>query len=211
MAYKVFTAGEEATASDVNTMLMSQTVSRFANAAARANTSTGIASPVTNQLSMLDDAPGIVWVYRGSSWVPVSLVGRAVRRVMGAVNTLTNPTAATPLPNATDRAALQLSFVKQLTATRLVLWMQASATMTSGLQQVFVWSLGANGGALIWELVQKNTNSAANSFENVTGATEVTGLGAGTYTFEPFLRSGGSVWTLNPGADQICYTVTEVM
>jgi len=66
MPYQVFTAGQEALAADVNTMLMSQTVSRFATAAAR---TAAIASPVLNQLTVRDDRPGTVEYWNGSAWV----------------------------------------------------------------------------------------------------------------------------------------------
>lgn len=65
MAYKVFVAGEEALAADVNGYLMAQTVSRFPSAATRAAQLTG---PVVNQLSILDDRPGIVQRWNGSAW-----------------------------------------------------------------------------------------------------------------------------------------------
>jgi len=66
MAYKTFVAGEEALATDVNSYLMSQSVSRFATAAARTS---GLTAPVLNQLSMLDTAPGVVQYWTGSAWV----------------------------------------------------------------------------------------------------------------------------------------------
>jgi hypothetical protein len=68
MAYKTFIAGEEALASDVNSLLMSQTVSRFATAAAR---TAAITAPVLNQLTVLDSAPGLLNYWNGSSWVTV--------------------------------------------------------------------------------------------------------------------------------------------
>lgn len=69
MAYKTFIAGEEALASDVNSYLMSQTVSRFATAAAR---TAAIASPVLNQLTMRDDKPGVIERWQGTAWVNLS-------------------------------------------------------------------------------------------------------------------------------------------
>jgi hypothetical protein len=65
MAYKVFVAGEEALASDVNSLLMSQSVSRFANAAQRTSQLT---APVLNQLSMLDTRPGVKQYWDGGAW-----------------------------------------------------------------------------------------------------------------------------------------------
>lgn len=65
MPYKVFAAGEEALASDVNSQLMSQTVARFTSAAQRTSQLT---APVLNQMSVLDDRP-VLQRYNGSAWV----------------------------------------------------------------------------------------------------------------------------------------------
>lgn len=65
MPYKVFVAGEEALAADVNSYLMSQTVPRFTNATQRTSQLT---APVLNQLSMLDSKPGAVQYWTGSAW-----------------------------------------------------------------------------------------------------------------------------------------------
>jgi hypothetical protein len=69
MPYQVFTAGQEALAADVNTMLMSQTVSRFSTAAAR---TAAIASPVVNQMTVLDSRPGVTQYWNGSQWTDMS-------------------------------------------------------------------------------------------------------------------------------------------
>jgi hypothetical protein len=65
MAYKNFVAGEEALAVDVNSYLMSQTVSRFANATQR---TAQVTAPVLNQLTVLDDRTGQVQYWTGSAW-----------------------------------------------------------------------------------------------------------------------------------------------
>lgn len=66
MGYKVFIAGQEALAADVNDYLMAQTVSRFPSAATRA---AALTAPVVNQLTILDDRPGIIQRWNGSAWV----------------------------------------------------------------------------------------------------------------------------------------------
>lgn len=68
MPYKVFVAGEEALASDINSYLMSQTVSRFTNASQR---TTLITSPVLGQVTVLDSAPGVIEYWNGASWVTI--------------------------------------------------------------------------------------------------------------------------------------------
>lgn len=79
--YKVFTAGEEALATQVNDLLMSQSVARFTTAATR---TAGIASPVTNQLTMLDSAPGLIDAWNGSAWVNINPPGPMERYVEAA-------------------------------------------------------------------------------------------------------------------------------
>jgi hypothetical protein len=65
MPFKIFAAGEEALASDVNSYLMSQTVPRFTNAAQRTSQ---LASPAVNQLTMLDTSLGVVQYWNGTTW-----------------------------------------------------------------------------------------------------------------------------------------------
>jgi hypothetical protein len=90
MGYKVFTAGEEALASDVNTLLMSQTVARFATAAAR---SAGLTAPVLNQLSVLDNRPGIVQYWNGSAWTDQGASELFYNEITASVN-VTSTTGA---------------------------------------------------------------------------------------------------------------------
>jgi hypothetical protein len=70
MPYKVFVAGEEALAADVNSYLMSQTVARFTNATQRTSQLT---APVLNQMSALDTNPGAIHYWNGTAWT--ELVG----------------------------------------------------------------------------------------------------------------------------------------
>ena len=69
MGYKNFVAGEEALAADVNTYLMSQTVARFPNAAAR---TAALTAPAVNQLTSRDDRPGAIERWTGSAWEEVT-------------------------------------------------------------------------------------------------------------------------------------------
>jgi len=68
MPYKVFAAGEEALASDVNSYLMSQTVSRHASASAR---SSAITAPTKGQMTVLDTDVFQPEIYTGSAWAPL--------------------------------------------------------------------------------------------------------------------------------------------
>jgi hypothetical protein len=64
MAYKVFTAGTLATASDVNTYLMNQSVATFSSTSAR---NSAITSPVEGQLAYINTNDALTY-YDGSAW-----------------------------------------------------------------------------------------------------------------------------------------------
>ncbi len=68
MAYKEFTAGQEALAADVNSLYMQQVVARFPTAAAR---TAAIPSPVTNQLSMIDTRC-VLQYWNSAAWVDLA-------------------------------------------------------------------------------------------------------------------------------------------
>jgi hypothetical protein len=69
MAYKTFVAGTLATASDVNTYLMNQSVMTFADSSAR---TAALPSPTEGMTTYLNDTNTFA-VYNGSAWVPMGL------------------------------------------------------------------------------------------------------------------------------------------
>lgn len=97
MPYKVFTAGEEALASDANTYLMSQTVPRFTNAAQRTSQLT---APVLNQLSMLDTAAGVIQHWNGAAWADIRGASAAAVAAGEATGSATYVDLTTPGPAA---------------------------------------------------------------------------------------------------------------
>lgn len=66
MAYKTFTAGTLATASDVQTYLMNQTVMVFADAAAR---NAALTSPSEGMVTYQEGSDHLT-IYNGSAWIP---------------------------------------------------------------------------------------------------------------------------------------------
>jgi len=71
MAYKTFTAGTLATASDVNTYLMKQSVMVFADATAR---NAALTAP-TEGMVTYQEAANHLTVYTGTEWVPFDVAG----------------------------------------------------------------------------------------------------------------------------------------
>lgn len=66
MAYKTFTAGSLATASDINTYLMNQSVMVFANSTAR---DAALTSPTEGMVTYQEGSDHLT-VYNGSAWIP---------------------------------------------------------------------------------------------------------------------------------------------
>jgi len=139
MGYKVFTAGEEALASDVNSLLMSQTVARFASSAAR---SSALTAPVSGQLSILDSRAGVVQYWSGSAWLDVfpfiqsgTLTGTTDAN--GDINlTFPTPFAATPL----TLASIGVVSAGNYAVVPQVLPISASTVRFRCLHQAAVWA-----------------------------------------------------------------------
>jgi hypothetical protein len=84
-----------------------QSVRRFANAAAR-TTDAGVLAPQLNSLSILDDQPGIIWYYTGSTWVQQvasfdsQVIGTAFLQLSGAFTTQRMTRVLKKLSTTTD-------------------------------------------------------------------------------------------------------------
>lgn len=204
MPYKQFNVGDEALASDVNTYLMGQTVMRFANAAAR---DAALTSPTVGQVVSLDDSAGLLWVYRAGAWNPQGFQPRAVNRLMSGTNTFTNPTSFTFFPNSADRTALQLSFTKMLSTTRLIVSAQCDFIFSAGVSQALFLGLFIAGA---WRTVATRAVPQQVIDYGLNGHLEITGVAAGTYTIEPGLASGGgSQIIMNVNSQGCSYRIEE--
>jgi hypothetical protein len=102
MPYKVFVAGEEALAADVNNHLMSQTVSRHASSSARAS---AISAPALGQMSQLNSDVIDLQFYNGSAWQSFpwyfsSVTNYTTVTTLGPSASVTIPLAAKTFPRA---------------------------------------------------------------------------------------------------------------
>jgi hypothetical protein len=152
MGYKVFAAGEEALASDVNSLLMSQTVSRFATAAAR---TAAIAAPVLNQLSMRDDRLGAIERWNGTAWVDLAVTTQL------AYGERTSQLAIGITPEASPHSLLATSAITLDGATAVMVdfYMPSvapGAAMGSAIQ-FWLYQNGVSVGRLAY--VQNNANA----------------------------------------------------
>jgi hypothetical protein len=128
MPYKLFVAGEEALASDVNSYLMSQTVPRFPSAAAR---DAAITAPVKGQVCIIDTTPSELLFYTGSAW---AIMGWSYYRFVHSTPALVVPANSS---NAFEFPAL--TFARNVTImTMLQAYASASAVANQSVNTDFI-------------------------------------------------------------------------
>lgn len=123
MPHKIFVAGEEALATDVNSYLMGQVVARFANASARTS---ALVSPSKNQCSALDTRTGLD-AWNGSAWVDLTPFVQAWNQ---AVTTNVNGQVHVNFPTAFAANAQYVSFVQNWIANPPWCFLPVSGTVT---------------------------------------------------------------------------------
>lgn len=148
----------------------------------------------------------VALVRSSSGWgcVPHS---KTIRRVMGATNTFTNQTSYADFPVSGDASALQMSFSKGSSDTKLRVEVTGTAQLSSGVSQRAY--IGIRVGSTDYDVALRMF-PAATSRENITGVAEITGVAAGSLTIKPrFKASGASQFQLFTD-DFVSYTITEV-
>jgi len=204
-------------ASSWGNTIRDRTITPFTNAAAR--TAAGITWK-DGMFTWLADVERLE-VFDGEAWRPVGPHTMGVRRVpFAAVNAITNPSTYQPLQAGADRTALTLSFPKYAADTVLVIHFVGQWACSSGAySQRWQQGLRMNGpGAVNVDIDLTIINpvgvgyTAPFRFIGQSGNAVVTGLAAGTFTFEPVVKvTAGAVWNYYNGDDYIAYTVTETM
>ena len=170
MAYKVFVAGEEALAADVNGFLMGQSVSRFTNATQR---SSQLTAPVLNQLSALDTKPGALHYWNGSSWATVSPVLMAWTESSLAQGGITS----TPVDiNGMTAGPFTLASSRIIEMSASVTFYK-SAGEVSGVAFLRIQDVGLT-------VSQSNLVTLPAGHQNSIAVTKVVTLGAGSYSFK---------------------------
>lgn len=133
-------------------------------------------------------------------------------RLFTGSNIFSNPTTYTTIPDATDKAALDVSFVKVLgTASQLHVQVQGSINFTSGVAQLMAFGARcvlSGGGTTTLTCSEYYFGTTSRAYFG--GAASGTALAAGTYTISPVVRSGGAAalqFTANQ--DSLSIMVTE--
>lgn len=146
-------------------------------------------------------------------WRLVGSHQKVVSRTMSATNQFSDRTAYTDFPVTADAAALQIQFEKVASESKLVLDVRAAANLASGLEQDIYIALNialVGGSAADYQVARYRFPTATNR-QNITGIVEVVGLGAGTYTIKPRVRSSSAAQVLFTASDHLHYSVTETM
>ena len=138
---------------------------------------------------------------------------KSKQRTVANANSFSNPTTFTVLPNATDKAAADVTFTKALgTASELIIQVTGSINFTSGATQVMAWGARCvlSGGGTTTVTCAEQLFPAAPSRQFFGGAATGTALAAGTYTISPVFRAAGaSALSMDVGSDHVSITVTE--
>jgi hypothetical protein len=142
---------------------------------------------------------------RLASSVPHS---NTIYRIISNGTTWTNPNGYADY-NATDKAAMTLSFTKHRADTKLVIEMSGTFQLTSGVQQNL--ALGISIGGTDYSIAPVNVPAVVARYP-ASGNREITGLAAGSYTIFPRFNGGGAV-IVNTYAndDNLTYSVTETL
>jgi hypothetical protein len=132
----------------------------------------------------------------------------AIRRVMANTNTFTNQTGYADFPNATDKAAMDITFVKDLSGTSLLVAVMAQCSLDSGAaQNIFV---GLSIGGTDYDVGQSRF-TAGPSRNLIIGTRVITGVNAGSLAVKPRFKTGAaSSVNFFPPDDFVTYSVTEI-
>jgi hypothetical protein len=131
-----------------------------------------------------------------------------IRRIMANQNTFNNQTSYADFPNATDKAAMDLTFVKASSATSLLVAVHASLSFDSGGSQIM--SVGLSIGGTDYDVAQFAFPTAV-SRQNFSGLRVITGVNAASLAVKPRFKAGGaSAVNFYANADYVQYSVLEI-
>ena len=132
----------------------------------------------------------------------------AIRRVMANLNNFTNQTTYADFPNATDKAAMDITFVKELAATSLLVSVLAQTQLSSGVaQNLFV---GLSIGGTDYDVGQSRFIAGA-SRNLIIGTRVITGVSAGSKAIKPRFKAGtASSVDFFATDDFVSYSVMEI-
>lgn len=213
MPWKQWAYLEKVSSADFQAYVQDQVIPQFTNAAQR---TTQMPAPKDGQLSYTQDNKQL-WLWNGTTWRLAVPHSQATRRTFSVEATITNPAAYQPLSAGADRTALTITFTKYAADTVLIFQGTAQWAVSSGVsgqRQSFGIRRDAGGAGLDYDIAQTTPTgwgiTAPFRLWPFTGTAQVTGVPAGTYTFQPvFKASGGIVMNFYPSDDFIGYSVTE--
>lgn len=150
---------------------------------------------------------GREYVWTGASWMPTPNEVRAWRDVATEM-AFSNATTNTLMNNATERTALTTSFTKHLAGTLVIAELSCHVGFSSGLSQTC--ALGLRIGGTDYDIGRSGYLNATD-YSTIAGERPLSGIGAGTYTVEPFIRAdGASVFNISALYSYFSYSLREV-
>jgi hypothetical protein len=143
---------------------------------------------------------------------------KALSRVFVTAQQILSSTTYAVLPNATERAACQMSFTKRRADTKLILDVRgnARAFALGATTTATMVGLRVNGTdvdmATVSGVIAADTEGANNAGLTYAGVRELTGVAAGTFTVEPVYKavSSGYEVIMDPSHHYVSFSVREV-
>lgn len=168
------------------------------------------ATAVEGQLAFTLDNDGVA-LFSGGEWTvpgPRALVRSRLQ--LSAINTWTNQTSYADFPNATDKAALDGTFVKIAPGSKLLVTLNAISGMTAGVSQSAYW--GINLGGVDYDIARAVHPQATTPKTRLlmAGIREIAGLAAGAYAVKPRFKAQTASGFDTAPDDMISYSVTEI-
>ena len=131
-----------------------------------------------------------------------------IQRFMANNNTFSNQTTYADFPNATDKAAMDLTFVKSSSDTALLVSIDASLSFDSGAGQLM--TLGLSIGGTDYDVARYQFDGAVNR-RPFSGQRIITGVAAGSLAVKPrFKAAGASAVVFYANSDYVHYSLLEV-
>jgi len=148
-------------------------------------------------------------VWNGSSWISYSPripQAKAVHRTLAAANNFSNQTSYVDFPNAADKTALDLTFTKLRSDTKLIVSASMWVDFSSGVSQRMF--MGMNIAGTDYDIAIALFPQAV-FYGTLFGTRELTGINSGSLSIKPRFKCGAASAITAPITTTVSYSVVE--
>ena len=150
---------------------------------------------------------------KGDTGSPGTTV-RALRRVFASNGTVVNKDVYSFISPQSEADMLKLPFTKQSANSFLILNINSVCRIDSGNPQIYTVALTPDNGTTLYDVcVVQPVAGTPPYLIYLNGITQISGLPAGSYTFQPMIKSSFNVYSLSflSNKDMFSYSITETL